>query len=86
MQKELADLARQHPGHVKLMLCFVRKDDSVVFIEAGFDVNPDSEFIDGVLRILGRNSFKVKVIPPVRPAPKRWKKPENGEENKQESK
>jgi DNA polymerase-3 subunit alpha len=85
-QQELAELAKKHPGSVKLMLCFVRKDDSVIFIEAGFDVNPDSEFIDGVLRILGRNSFKVKVIPPVRPAPKRWKKPENGEENKQESK
>ena len=85
-QQELAELAKKHPGSVKLMLCFVRKDDSVIFIEAGFDVTPDSEFIDGVLRILGRNSFKVKVIPPVRPAPKRWKKPENGEENKQESK
>ena len=82
-RQELAELARKHPGSVKMILCFVRKDDSVIFIETGFDINPDAEFIRGVLSILGRNSFKVKVIPPKRPAPKRWKKPDGEAPNKE---
>ena len=83
-QTELAQLARQFPGNVKMILCLVRKDDSVIFVEAGFDVTPNAAFIRGVIRILGRNSFKVKVIPPKRPAPRRWKKPEDEGENKSE--
>jgi DNA polymerase-3 subunit alpha len=83
-QAELAELARKHPGNVKLIVCLVRKDNSVIFVEAGFDVAPDADFIAGVLRILGRNSFEVKVIPPKRPAPKRWKKPDGEGEEKQD--
>ena len=56
----------------------------MIFVEAGFDITPDADFIAGVLRILGRNSFKVKVIPPKRPAPKRWKKPDGEGEEKQD--
>ena len=61
---------------MKLILCLVRKDDSVIFIEAGNKISPDANFINGVIRILGRNSFKIKAKPVKRPAPRRWKKPE----------
>ena len=80
-QQELAALAKNSPGEVKMIVCLVRKDDSVIFIEAGFDVKTDDKFLNGVTRILGPNAFKIKAKPIDRPAPRRWKKPETETEN-----
>ena len=82
-QNALAGLVKQYPGEVKLFVCFVREDDSVIFIESGTSVNPTAKFLKGVTRILGKNSFRIKAKPVRRPAPKRWKKPENEAETSQ---
>ena len=82
-QNALARLVKQYPGEVKLFVCFVREDDSVIFIESGTSVNPTAKFLKGVTRILGKNSFRIKAKPVRRPAPKRWKKPENEAETSQ---
>ena len=82
-QNALAGLVKQYPGEVKLFVCFVREDDSVIFIESGTSVNPTAKFLKGVTRILGKNSFRIKAKPVRRPALKRWKKPENEAETSQ---
>ena len=74
-QDQLAQLVKSSAGNTKLIICLVREDDSVVFIESGTFIEPDYNFLSGVIRILGRNSFKINAKPPRRPAPKRWKKP-----------
>ena len=75
-QQELAELAKASPGQAKLILCLVRENDTVLFIESGFKVAVDARFLKSVEGILGKGAFKIKPLPVRQPAPRRWKKPD----------
>ena len=76
--RELCEAFRRLPdGKARVILCVVRKDDSVVYIEAGREVTVTRGFLADAERILGRGRLKIvpTEVPPPRP---RWNR-ENAE-------
>ena len=70
--EELCRSFRRLPdGKTQVILCVVRKDDSVVYIEAGREVSVTREFLADAERVLGRGQLKIipTELPPQRP---RW--------------
>ena len=65
----------KNPGKTKLMICLVKKDDSVIFIESGLHkISLDSDIISRLEAILGPDSWRIKPVPNRQKVPARnWK-------------
>ena len=76
--RELCESFRGLPdGKAQVILCVVRKDDSVVYIEAGREVTVTRKFLADAERILGRG--KLKIVPTEMPSMRPRRNRENGE-------
>ena len=71
--KEVSDLLSNSPGKTKLMICLVKTDDSVVFIETfrgGVTLN--SDILRKIEAILGIGCYRIKPAADRRPFVRKW--------------
>jgi DNA polymerase-3 subunit alpha len=84
--EELSKMLLATPGSVKVRICVVQKDDSVVFIEPGVSgISLNNITLSEIDRILGPGHYRIKSRPYTPKPKKKWTpKPAEGAEEKKE--
>ncbi|MBO5644823.1 MAG: hypothetical protein J6S90_06210, partial [Lentisphaeria bacterium] len=69
----LTGLFSASPGKTKLMICLVKEDDSVVFIESHMGgITVTSEIIGRIEALFGKDSYRIKPAPDRKPFVRKW--------------
>ena len=71
--QRLAELLRNSPGKTKLMICLVKEDDTVIFIESfKAGVSLSASLLKEIETLFGKGCYRIKASADRRPFVKKW--------------